>query len=403
MLVRSTSAGEGLGIATQSVVQHGPDVAVATERSSLAPVVGVRDVPPEHLRGRLLVTPPGDEEGRGVLHRRLTRHGGDRVGLRDQGRRGVELTGVHVHRSQVREWDRELAERAGVTRELHRVRRQVLPQLVLPQLAGEQPRQPEPVHAGVAALHAQVDERPQRLADRADRRRVAGREPRRRGIQQQVRRTGRGGRGRGGGGDGRDLLQRLGAEATGEDRRAERLEVGVAGRGVCPAARAGGPRRAAAGRPRARGCGRRRSAPGAGRGRPDRGHRAGCARPARAARRWRRVRRPRTRPGRRRWPVGHGRPGRRSARPPAPAARRRRRRRRGPVRPRPSARDRWPRRRPGWWRRGRDATLAGRDRTRDRSPPPRRGARPDGRWRCRPDRRPIAPGGAGSARGSRRR
>ena len=172
----------------------------------------------------------------------------------------------------------------------------------------------------------------------------------------------------------RETSSRLPAvgQAPGEQRRAPRVEVGVAREAdverLEPSSRPGA---AAAGR-RCRGSGRTRPRRAAGRRGRARARRA--ARPPRppAARAPCRTRRPAGWPGRRPAPARPAAPGRASARPRAAGTRPRRRARRGPAPGRPSARARTRPPRRARRRRRRDARRGGPGRPRRRSPPPAR-------------------------------
>ena len=126
---------------------------------------------------------------------------------------------------------REQAERAGVARDAHAAGREHVPELVVPEILREAARQPQP--APVLFVAVGLAERAQRLRERRDRRRVPLGEPRHEGVEEHV------GRARGvhpvrrARGLGHLALIRAGAEAPGEHRRRDRLEVGLAGhRGV---------------------------------------------------------------------------------------------------------------------------------------------------------------------------
>ena len=120
-------------------------------------------------------------------------------------------------------------------------------QRVVPQLAGEDPCEPEPSRAagvtvlGVAAKHLE------RAAHQRYRCAVSVREPRRDAVQQQIDRARRrrlGWRGASGLGDFAEGGVR--AQAPGEDRRAERFEVRLAGEAIVETLRGAWRRRGAA-------------------------------------------------------------------------------------------------------------------------------------------------------------
>ena len=128
---------------------------------------------------------------------------------------------------------REHAERARLARNAQRARRELVPQLVVPQVLGQAARQPEPAH--VASRQSLLAaERAERLPERRHTGRVAVGEPRRQAVEEQVgralrlRRRRRSPSGLAGLAD-----PRLAAESAGVHRRRHRLEMGLAGhRGV---------------------------------------------------------------------------------------------------------------------------------------------------------------------------
>ena len=236
VLARGSGAGQRLVVAAESVVQDGRHVAGLTDRPSLAPQSRVRHRPGEVVQRVRLIAAPRDEQDRGVPQRRVAGCGGDCVGFFDQGSGGGELSGVDVHAGAIDQRDRKVSKRSRVTCEPNRARREFIQQRVVPQFAGEEPCQPEPPRAasatvlGVAAKHLQRG--PQRRCRCA----VSVREPRRDAVQQQIDRARR----RRLGGRCADSLGDLSeggvsAEASGEDRRAERFEVRLAGESVVEA------------------------------------------------------------------------------------------------------------------------------------------------------------------------
>ena len=143
----------------------------------------------------------------------------DRVGLLDQRRSGVERSRMNVEARAIGGRDREHAERARLARDAQRARRQLVPQLVVPQVLGQAARQPEPAH--VACRQSLLAaERAERLPQRRHAGRVALGEPRRQAVEEQVdrarrlRRRRRSPSGLGGLAD-----ARLAAEAAGVHRR----------------------------------------------------------------------------------------------------------------------------------------------------------------------------------------
>ena len=106
-----------------------------------------------------------------------------------------------------------------------------VPELVVPEILREAARQPQP--APVLSAAVGLGERAQRPRERRDRRRIALGEPRHEGVEEQVGRARRRRPVRRARGLGDLALIRAGAEAPGEHRRRDRLEVGLAGhRGV---------------------------------------------------------------------------------------------------------------------------------------------------------------------------
>ena len=135
---------------------------------------------------------------------------------------------MHVERGEIVGHVREQVERAGVACDAHPARREHVPELVVPEILGEAAGQPQPAHvARRQSLH--VAEPIERLTERRQTGRVALGEPRRQGVEEQVDRAWRL-RCR------RRSLSRLGnlanpwpvAEAAGEHRRRNRLEMGLA-------------------------------------------------------------------------------------------------------------------------------------------------------------------------------
>ena len=134
-------------------------------------------------------------------------------------------------RGEIVERVREQVERAGVAREAHAAGREHVPELVVPEILREAARQPQPAPVRSAAVG--FAERAQRPRERRDGRRIPLGEPGHEGVEEHVRWA----RGlhpiRRARGLGHLALIRAGAEAPGEHRRRDRLEVGLAGhRGV---------------------------------------------------------------------------------------------------------------------------------------------------------------------------
>ena len=218
------------------------------------------------------------QHARRVLERRESGRLRDRIDLVDQRRGGGEGPGMDVERGEVVERVREQAERAGVARDAHAAGREHVPELVVPEILREAARQPQP--APVLSAAVGLAERAQRPRERRDRRRVPLGEPRHEGVEEQVGRARRLRPARRARGLGHLALIRAGAEAPGEHRRRDRLEVGLAGHRGVQGIEPPGRRRAAAAARRARAGWRTRSA------RPTApAARAGARRPARARRR----------------------------------------------------------------------------------------------------------------------
>ena len=135
---------------------------------------------------------------------------------------------MDVERGKVVERVREQVERAGVARDAHAARREHVPELVVPEILGQATRQPHPPHvASGQSVH--VAELVERAPERRQTGRVALGEPCGQPVEEQVDRAWRLGcrwpslSGLGGLTD-----ARLVAEATGEHRRRDRLEMGLA-------------------------------------------------------------------------------------------------------------------------------------------------------------------------------
>ena len=249
-----------------------------------------------------------------------------------------------------------------------RVARHV-PELVVPEILGQATRQPQPTYVPCRQpLH--VAERAERPPERGQTGRVALGEPRCQAVEEQVDRAWRlRCRRRSQSGIGSFSDARFVAEPTGEHRRRQSLEMGLAShrcveRLEAAGGTATGPER------RCRGCGRTRSpratAPTA----------RAEARRAGPARRWPTTRAPRpmpqhrTSPARQPQPACPSPPDRRSARPRAPGTPQPPPRPHGPAPGRPSAPTRRPPPRQHPPPREHDARPDDRDRCPDRSPPP---------------------------------
>ena len=139
-------------------------------------------------------------------------------------------SGLQVHDGAVAEREREDVESARIATEPHRPRREGVPQLVVPQVASDEPRQPEPPHDVVRVarrvLHERVEGSPQ-WRQAAD---IAIREPRHQAVQEEVGRSWRSRWGRSAArGLGRLPHADAATETPGEDRGSERLEIRLAG------------------------------------------------------------------------------------------------------------------------------------------------------------------------------
>ena len=279
-----------------------------------------------------------------------------------------------------------------------------MPHLVVPQVAGDEPWQPEPTHEVVLVASSVLPKRVQRTPQRRNAGDVALREPRRQTVEEKVGRSWRLSSRRGTP-SGRGHLTRADAaiEAAGEDRGSERFQVRLARRSAVewlePLGCIEQQRRSVAAAPeREHDLGAQASEPRA----LKLVQRAHSPQPPEAPARPP-ARRTRTSPALRRAPADRVGPNPGSARPLARGTRPLRRCRREPARARPSAPARRPRARRDPKPRARDATRADRDRPRDRSPRPARGAPPGGPARAPPGRPPSAPAGDGTARGHRSR
>src|SRR6476660_1446059 len=149
MLACPLGGGERGLVASETIVQHGADALHQTEGSSLALGGRVPGTGFAQLQRPGLVPAPGGEEQRGVSERSVAGRGRDRIRLLDQRRGRGELPSVYVHAGAVFEAYRKDVERSGLASEPDRVSGQVVPRLVVPQVAGEEPCQPKPAQ-GVA-------------------------------------------------------------------------------------------------------------------------------------------------------------------------------------------------------------------------------------------------------------
>ena len=185
----------------------------------------------QRLQPRLIAARRG-QHARRVLERREPGRLRDRIDLVDQRRGGGEGPGMDVERGEVVERVREQAERAGVARDAHAAGRERVPELVVPEILREAARQPQPAPVRLRRRRARANARSARESGATDAaypsvNRVT-RASRSRSAAPAACAPARRARGLG------DLaLVRAGAEAAGEHRRRDRLEVGLAGhRGV---------------------------------------------------------------------------------------------------------------------------------------------------------------------------
>ena len=124
-----------------------------------SPLIRLVDVGLDHRRRLGVPTVPGVEQQRAVPQGRVAGRLRDRVGLLDQRRGCGEFTGVHVHNGTVGQGKSKDTERAGVASPPDRASGQLMPCLVVPHVAGDQPRQPEPAHGVVLVTPGVLPER----------------------------------------------------------------------------------------------------------------------------------------------------------------------------------------------------------------------------------------------------
>ena len=146
VLARSLGAGEGVLVTAEAVVQHGHHVTGQTDSPSLAAGGRLPGGGFDQLQRLGLVAAPGDEQQRGVPRGRITCGLRDRIGLLDQRRGSGELSSVHMHSRAVGKGKGKEGERAGLASKPDRASCQLMPQLVVPQVACDEPWQPEPTH-----------------------------------------------------------------------------------------------------------------------------------------------------------------------------------------------------------------------------------------------------------------
>lgn len=131
-----------LVVAAVAVVHQGGHPREHANREALAPHHRTGEVGVGNRLHPRLIAPPRSQEQRGVVERRDRRRLRYRSDLVDHLLGGVDRPGMDVERAQEVGHAREQGERAGVARDPHPPSRELVPQLVVPEILGHATRQP---------------------------------------------------------------------------------------------------------------------------------------------------------------------------------------------------------------------------------------------------------------------